>query len=109
VRSINAETLGLPLISMPQVVGYPTQCPSIAMFDYMTAKPNAHYRAVWVINDNFGPGDKLVGTNSSTDDARAQAAITPKGRKILLANTTDHAIAVNVSGAYTPARKSRRS
>ncbi len=100
VNFINAENLGLPLISMSQMVGYPTQCPSIAMFDYDTAKPNAHYWALWLINKNFGPGDKLIATQSSDSDLRAQAAITPAGRKILLVNTTDRPIDVDLGGAY---------
>lgn len=100
VNFINAENLGLPLISMSQMVGYPTQCPSIAMFDYTTAKPNSHYWVLWLINHNFGPGDKLTGTETSTADVRAQAAITPRGKKILLVNTTDHPIDVNLAGAY---------
>jgi hypothetical protein len=103
VSFINAENLGLPLISMSQMVGYPTQCPSIAMFDYTTAKPNSHYWVLWLINHNFGPGDKLTATSSSTNDVRAQAAITPKGKKILLVNTTNHKIAVNLSGVYKAA------
>jgi len=100
VNFINAEKLGLPLISMSQMVGYPTQCPSIAMFDYTTAQPNAHYWALWLINKNFGPGDKLIATRSTDPDLVAQASITPSGRKILLVNTTDRSIDVDLAGAY---------
>jgi hypothetical protein len=103
VNFINAENLGLPLISLSQMVGYPTQCPSVAMFDYTTAKPNAHYRALWLINRNFGPGDRLTVTNCLTANVAAQAAITPKSRRILLVNTTDQAIAVNLAGAHKAA------
>lgn len=97
---ITAENLGLRLVSMSQMDGYPTQCPSISMFDYDTAKPNAHYWALKLVNSNFGPGDKLVPTQSSSDDLAAQAAITRSGWKLLLVNTTDHAINVDLAGAY---------
>jgi hypothetical protein len=103
VNFITAERLGLPLISVSQMVGYPTQCPSIAMFDPDTSQPNAHYWVLYLVNENFGPGDKLVKTDSSTEDVVAQAAITRAGRKILLVNTTDNSIDVDLARAYKSA------
>ncbi|HKO12017.1 MAG TPA: hypothetical protein VJV22_08615, partial [Acidobacteriaceae bacterium] len=97
---ITAENLGIPLISMSQMDGYPTQCPSISMMDGETRKPNSHYWALWLVSHNFGPGDKLVTTRTSTHDIVAQASITPAGQKLLLINTWDHPITVNVSGAF---------
>ena len=99
VNFITAEKLGVPLISASQMVGYPTQCPSIAMFDPDTARPNAHYWALNLVNSNFGPGDKLVNTASSSEGIVAQAAITSSGRKVLLVNTTDQQIAVDLSNS----------
>jgi hypothetical protein len=93
--------LGVPLISMSQMDGYPTQCPSISMMDGETRRPNAHYWALWLISHNFGPGDQLVTTKSSTDDVVAQASITTAGKKLLLINTTDHDVTVNLAGAYS--------
>ena len=100
VNFITAEREGLPLISMSQMDGYETQCPSISMFDPDTQKPNAHYWALYLINENFGPGNKLVGTDSSTHDVVAQAAFTNAGRKMLLVNTTDHSEDVNLGSAF---------
>lgn len=65
-----------------------------------SAQPNAHYWALWLINKNFGPGDKLIATTSTDSDLAAQASITPSGRKILLVNTTDHSIDVDLAGVY---------
>jgi hypothetical protein len=98
---IMAQNLGLPLISMSQMIGYPTQCPSISMFDKDTARPNAHYWVLHLISHNFGPGDKLVATETGTDDLIAQASITRAGRKLLLVNTTDHPFTIDVSGAFS--------
>ena len=98
---ISAENLGIPLISMSQMDGYPTQCPSISMMDGETRRPNAHYWALWLISHNFGPGDKLVSTNSSTEDVVAQASITPAGKKLLLISTQDHPVVVNLAGAFS--------
>ena len=97
---ITAERLGLPLISMSQMIGYPTQCPSISMFDKDTARPNAHYFALFLISHNFGPGDKLVPTQSSTTDIEAQASITKSERKVLLVNTSNRNVTVDLAGSF---------
>ncbi len=100
---ITSEQLGLPLFSMSQMIGYPTQCPSISMFDKDTAKPNAHYWVLKLIASNFAPGDKLVTTKVSSSDIEAQAAITPVGRKVLLVNTSNHSISVNLAATFADA------
>jgi hypothetical protein len=71
------------------------------MMDYETRKPNSHYWALWLVSHNFGPGDKLVTTKSSDHDIVAQASITKAGQKVLLINTQDHPITVNLSGAFS--------
>ena len=96
---IASEQLQLPLFSMSQMLGYPTQCPSISMFDKDTAHPNAHYWVLSLINSQFKPGDKLVSTQSSSADMDAQASITPTGRKVLLLNTSNHPVTVRFEGS----------
>jgi hypothetical protein len=96
-----AQNTGMPVFSMSQMIGYRTQCPSISMFDYETAKPNSHYWALHLIAHNFGPGDKLVATQAGSTDVYAQASITKAGRKLLLVNSTDHPITVDLSGAFS--------
>jgi hypothetical protein len=97
---INAEILGIQLISMTQMVGAPTQSESCSMINWDTAHPNAHYWVLSLINSNFGPGDKLVGTQSSSRDVIAQASITKVGRKVLLVNTSNNAVSVNLADAF---------
>lgn len=98
---IIAENLGIPLISMSQFDGYATQCPSISMMDGETRRPNAHYWALYLITHNFGPGDKLVTTHSSSPDVAAQASITAAGKKLLLINTQDHPITVSLAESFS--------
>jgi hypothetical protein len=97
---IMAENFGIPLVSMSQMDGYPTQCPSISMMDGETHRPNAHYWALYLISHNFGPGDKLATTKSSNADVVAQASITSAGKKLLLVNTQDHPLVVNLAGSF---------
>ena len=97
---ITSEQLGLPMFSMSQMIGYPTQCPSISMFDKDTARPNAHYWVLSLINNYFGPGDKLTTTTTSSPDVQAQAALTKKGRSLLLVNTADHPVPVDLTASF---------
>ena len=93
---ITAENLGIRLISMTQMVGAPTQSESCSMINWETARPNAHYWVLSLINNRFGPGNKLVETQSSSADLLAQAASTATGRKVLLVNTSNRTISVNL-------------
>jgi len=97
---ITAEKLGIQLISMTQMVGAPTQSESCSMINWDTGKPNAHYWVLKLINSNFGPGDKLVATESSSSDIEAQASITPLGRKVFLVNTSNRTVPVNLGKAF---------
>jgi hypothetical protein len=66
------------------------------LLNWNTARPNAHYWAFSLINQHFAPGNKLVETKSSSADLLAQASITASSRKILLVNTSDQTISVNI-------------
>jgi hypothetical protein len=100
VNFISAENQGVPLISMTQMVGAPTQSESCSMINWETAEPNAHYWVLSLINSNFGPGDKLVATHSSSSDIVAQASSTAKGRKILLVNTSNRRISASLADSF---------
>ncbi len=88
---------GIDIIGESQLVGYPTQFPSVSMMNWVDNKPNARFWVLKLIKDNFHAGDRLVdgsldGANSS--DVEGQAFITPSGRKALLANKRNRAISV---------------
>jgi hypothetical protein len=101
------ERMRMPVFSMSQMIGYPTQCPSISMFDKDTARPNAHYWTLHLIERNFHPGDKLVATSASTPDVAAQASVTGAGKKLLLVNTTEHAVEADLAQTFPGAHSLR--
>lgn len=80
--------MGIDVIGESQLVGYPSQFPSVSMVNYTTGNPNARLRVLQLIQQNFGPGDTLVQTNSSSESrVHAQAFITKEGvKKILVVN-----------------------
>jgi hypothetical protein len=86
--------LGIELVSASQLVGYPSQFPSVTMLDWQTGAPNARYRALQLLLANFAVGDTLVDSRVTGGLGRptvlAQAMVTPAGRKILLINQRNH-------------------
>ncbi|HEV2493253.1 MAG TPA: glycosyl hydrolase family 39 [Terriglobia bacterium] len=81
---------GVEVAGESQLVGYPTQYPTVSMVDWNTGQPNARYWVLKLLHDNFGPGDKLVETRLDTPYIYAQAFVTRQGqRKLLLVNKRD--------------------
>ena len=92
---IELSRMQIDIAGMSQLVGYPTQFPSVSMMDWTQDKPNAHYWALKLIVDSFHPGDKLVETKIDSADVAAQAFVTPAGRRLLLANKRDRAVEIS--------------
>jgi hypothetical protein len=80
------------VIGESQLVGYPSQFPSVSMMDWKQLKPNARYWVLKLIKDNFQPGDTLVATKVDNPDLAAQAFVTSHGRKILLINKRNRTV-----------------
>jgi len=89
---IELSRMQIDIAGMSQLVGYPTQFPSVSMMDWTENKPNARYWVLKLIKDAFHPGDKLVKTEIDSHDVAAQGFVTPGGRRLLLANKRDLAI-----------------
>lgn len=99
---VELSRLQIDIIGESQLVGYPTQYPSVSMMDWITNKPNPRFWVLKLIKDNFHPGDKLVDTRlegPASADVEAQAFVTPAGHKLLLANKRNHAIEVSLPDA----------
>jgi len=91
---------GIDVAGESQLVGYPTQFPSVSMVDWQTGQPNARYWVLKLIRDNFAPGDSLVETSSATPYVFAQGFVTRDGRrKILLVSGRDRTFAASLPGA----------
>jgi hypothetical protein len=93
-------TLGVDIAAESQMVGYPTQFPSVSMVDWNTGAPNARFRVLELLKNNFAPGDRIVKTSSGSPYVYALGMIKPKGeRKLLLVNKRDRDIAVTLPGS----------
>jgi len=92
--------LGIDVVGESQLVGYPTQFPSVSMIDWTTGRPNPRYWVLKLLKENFGPGDKLAETKLETPSVYAQAFITPQGkRKVLVVNKRDRVAQLLLPGA----------
>lgn len=97
---VELSKLGVDVIGESQLVGYPSQFPSVSMIDYNNGKPNARYWVLKVIHDNFHPGDRLVAASPANSegphDVTVQGFVTPQGRRILVTNRTNEEKSVSV-------------
>ncbi|MES2221428.1 MAG: glycosyl hydrolase family 39 [Acidobacteriota bacterium] len=94
---VNLAKMGVDVIGESQLVGYPSQYPSVSMIDWVNGKPNARYWVLKLIQDNFHAGDKLLETTGDTSaGVTAQAFDTPTGRKLLLLNQRNRSIQVTL-------------
>ena len=98
VWSRSAE-LGIDVVGESQLVGYPTQFPSVTMLDWTTGAPNARYFVLKLIKDSFGPGDRLVATQAGSGEVHARGFLTRDGRRrLLLVNKRDRPVRVSLAG-----------
>jgi len=92
--------LGIEYAGESQLVGYPTQFPSVTMVNWETGQPNARYWVLKLLHDNFGPGDKLMESTPDTPYVYELGVITREGQhKVLLVNKRDRAFALKIPGA----------
>jgi hypothetical protein len=94
----------IDVIGESQLMGYPTQFPSVSMINWKTGKPNARYWVLKLIHDNFGPGDALVNTAVEGDGIVAQSFATGHGKRVLLINRTNKAITLALPRDFQGAR-----
>ncbi len=92
---------GIDVIGESQLVGYPSQFPSVSMIDWTNGKPNARYWVLKLIRDNFHPGDRLAPTHlgRGASGLAAQAFVTPHGKKLLLVNKRNREQEIALPGA----------
>jgi hypothetical protein len=99
---IELSQLQIDVVGESQLIGYPTQFPSVSMMNWENDKPNARFWVLKLIKDSFHPADTLVETQltgDGSDSVAAQAFVTPNGHKLLLANKRNHAVEIQLADA----------
>jgi len=95
--------LGIDAAGASQLVGYPTQFPSVSMVDWQSGRPNARFRVLELLHDHFGPADQVVAFRPFDPGLASQlyalAVVTPdRKRRLLLVNKQDRPLEVAVPG-----------
>ena len=99
----NLAVLGIDIAGESQLVGYPSQFPSVTMVDWNTGAPNARFRVLELLMKHFRPGGQLystvTGMFSPSSYYHAQAFQTQQGkRKLLLINKRDRSLDLTLPG-----------
>jgi hypothetical protein len=93
---LNAAKLGIDVVGESQLVGFHTQFPSVTMVNHDSGDSNARYWTLYLLRQNFHPGDTLLETTSSSRDIAAQAFLSSGKRKILFINKRDRGVEVSL-------------
>lgn len=100
---IELAKLGIDSVGESQLVGYPSQFPSVSMIDWTNGKPNARFTVLQLLKNNFGPGDDLVDTTiksngslAESDAIDAQAFVRDGHRKLVLINERNREVTVEL-------------
>ena len=83
---IELAKMGIDVLGESQLVGFPTEFPSVTMIDWKNGQVNARFLVLKLLKENFAPGDKMVGTLSNSKEIAAQAFICGNNKKLLLIN-----------------------
>ena len=99
---VQLAKIGIDIAGESQLVGYPTQFPSVSMMNWTgSGKPNARFWVLKLLKDNFGPGDKLPETKSQNGSAiEVQAFGTSAGNKLLLINKRNRPVHVKLPSDF---------
>jgi len=94
---VELANLGIDVAGESQLVGYPTQFPSVSMMNWETGNPNSRFWVLKLLKDNFGAGGKLVTANTNAQAIKIQAFITAKGKRLLIINESDKSIPLTLA------------
>jgi Glycosyl hydrolases family 39 len=104
---VELAKMGVDVLGESQLVGFPTQFPSVTMVDWKTGQPNARFTVLELLKNNLGPGDDLVDTEVKNggmpgdgEGVHAQGFLRGGRRKLLLLNKRDREITIELPNNF---------
>jgi hypothetical protein len=97
---LESAKLGIDIVGESQLVGFPSQFPSVTMVDWQTGKPNARFSVLQLLHDHLKPGATLVETKLIPKDIDALAFEDSSGRHILLVNKRHRSMQVALPSEF---------
>jgi hypothetical protein len=83
---LETAKMGIDVVGESQLVGFPSQFPSVTMLDWTTGAPNARFEVLRLLHDHLPPGATLAETKLNAKDIDALAFEDSDGRHLLLVN-----------------------
>jgi hypothetical protein len=91
--------MGIDIVGESQLMGYPSQYPSVSMLDWTTGEPNARYRVLQLILEEAKPGCRLIEIPDQSAGGLYALALNDHGRrKVLVINKTNTPVEVSIDG-----------
>jgi hypothetical protein len=91
---------GIDVLGASQLVGYPSQFPSVSLLDWKSGAPNARYRVLQLLHESFGPGDRTVRATLPSHEVFAAAYRSRDGgQRILLINKRARPADIRLAGS----------
>jgi hypothetical protein len=98
---LEAAKMGIDIVGESQLVGFPSQFPSVTLVDWQTGKPNARFTALRLLHEHLKPGATLVETNLVPRDVDALAFEDANGRHMLLVNKRNRTMQVALPAEFS--------
>lgn len=92
--------LGIDLAGESQLVGYPSQFPSVSMVDWTTGRPNARLRVLDLLHSSFSPGERMAKTRMEGTAIAAQAFLDGTKKQLLLVNKRNRDAAADLPQVF---------
>ena len=94
--------MGIDVVNESQLVGFPSQFPSVTMLDWTTGAPNARFEALHLIIHSMPAGGTIVSTRVLPHDHDIDALAYTEGtsRRLLIINRRNRTIPVQVPAEF---------
>ncbi|HTR22592.1 MAG TPA: hypothetical protein VMI10_01310 [Terriglobales bacterium] len=100
---VEMARLGVDVIGESQLVGFPSQFPSVSMIDWTTGEPNARYTVLELLKNNLAPGNEFAetevlpnGVPADADAVTVQAYVAGGHQKMIMINPRNREISIDL-------------
>jgi hypothetical protein len=101
-RRLSPETrTTLDVVGESQLVGFPSQFPSVTMLDWTTGAPNARFEVLRLLHDHLTGGSTMVETRLIAKDVDALGFENADGRQLLLVDKRNRNVKVEVPAEFS--------
>jgi hypothetical protein len=100
---LETAKMGIDVVGESQLVGFPSQFPSVTMLDWTTGKPNARFEVLRLLHDHLKPGATMVETRLIAKDVDALAFDDTFGHHLLLLNKRNRRMKIELPSEFANA------